>query len=803
MVVAVLAGFAAAALAPIIQHRVRDNAGWLIAGVPLALTLYFGLHLSRLADGETFTAGYAWVPSLDIDLAFRLDGLGVLFALIISGIGTLIVIYGGGYLKGDPLLGRFYAYVLIFMSAMIGVVLADNLIALFVFWELTSISSYLLIGFKHNYSDSRASALQALLVTGGGGLALLAGLVLLGHVAGTYTISAMMADPQAVQADGLYPAILVLVLIGAFTKSAQFPFHFWLPGAMVAPTPVSAYLHSATMVKAGIYLLARLTPVLGGTDEWQAGLITVGGVTMVLGAFIAWQQTDLKRILAYSTVSALGMLVLLLGVGTDYAVKAAMTLLVAHSLYKGALFLVAGTLDHETGTRDVTQLGGLWRIMPWTGSAGVLAAASMAGLPPLFGFISKEVFYKAAYDAPDGAALLTGFAVLSSVFMVVAAGLVSLKPFFGAPGRTPHKPHEAPLSMILGPVVLGSAGVLFGAQPALVKDYAIKTAVQATLAAPAKVELVLWPGVNTVLLLSIATILAGLALYAVRTPAQQRIRPLDIGAQLGPARGYQASLRGLLWLADRQTRLLQSGYLRIYLITIVAVTTALTGYTLLAHTDIDGIWRAPDARVYEVLIAGVILAGTVTVTQAQSRLAAVAALGTIGYGIALLYIMFGAPDLAMTQFAIETLTVLLFVLVIYRLPRFGRISSRAVRIRDATIALSAGALMTVLVLVVTANPASTALTSYFADNSVTLAKGRNIVNVILVDFRALDTLGEIVVLAVAAAGVYALLKLRPPAGETSIEREDRADRTRSTIEMHAEQYEAGSPDHPTTRQRDA
>ncbi|NDJ76343.1 MAG: putative monovalent cation/H+ antiporter subunit A [Chloroflexi bacterium] len=781
MFVAVLAGFAAALIVPWLHGRVGDRSGWLVALVPLGLTIYLGTQLNGIANGETVGATSEWVPSLGVDLAFHLDGLSLLFALIITSIGTLVIIYGGGYLKGDPLLGRFYAYILIFMGAMLGVVLANNLITLFVFWELTSISSYLLIGFKHDKADSRQSALQALLVTGSGGLALLGGLVLLGHVAGTNTISALAAQGNLIRDDGLYGAILILVLLGAFTKSAQFPFHFWLPGAMAAPTPVSAYLHSATMVKAGIYLLARLQPVLGGTDAWQIALTGVGAATMTMGAFIAWRQTDLKRILAYSTVSALGMLVLLLGMGTEYAVKAAITLLLAHSLYKGALFLVAGSLDHETGTRDVALMGGLWRKMPWTGTAALVVAASMAGIVPLFGFISKEVFYKAAYDAPDAAAVLTGLVVFSSVLLVAAAGLVSLKPFLGTTGRTPQSPHEAPLSMTLGPLLLAGLSVGFGIVPGPVTDYVVKGATQAALNdTSAKVELVLWPGINTVLLLSFLTIIAGLGVYAGRKPLQRRVGWLDAGERIGPARAYRALLDGMLWLADRQTRILQNGYLRVYLITIVTVTTGLVGYTLLAQTDLDGALRSPDVRVYELLIAGVILAATLAVTQAQSRLAAVAALGTVGYGIALLYILFGAPDLAMTQFAIETLTVLLFVLVIYRLPRFGRISSPVVRVRDATIAISAGAMMTLLVLIVTADPARTGLTSYFAENSVTEAKGRNIVNVILVDFRALDTLGEIVVLAVAAAGVYSLLKLRPDR-----EIRNRVSAPRSTVEMNA------------------
>lgn len=787
MVFAVVAGFILALVAPWIHSRTRNFAGWLIALFPFSLTIYFGTFLTDIANGQKLYVNYVWVPSLDVDLAFHLDGLSLLFSMIITGIGTLVVIYGGGYLKGDPLLGRFYSYILIFMSAMLGVVLANNLVTLFVFWELTSISSYLLIGFKHNKADSRQSALQALLVTGSGGLAMLAGLVLLGHITGTNTISDMLGQGELVRDHGLYVAVMVLIALGAFTKSAQFPFHFWLPGAMAAPTPVSAYLHSATMVKAGIYLLARFTPILGGTDEWQILLTTIGTITMTMGAFLAWQQTDLKRILAYSTVSALGMLVLLLGIGTDYAMKAAITLLVAHSLYKGALFLIAGILDHETGTRDISQMGGLWRTMPWTGTAALIVAGSMSGVPPLFGFISKEVFYKATYDAPELAGVLTGFTILSSVMMVAAGGLVSLKPFFGKLEQTPKAPHEAPLSMLLGPVLLAGLTVVFGLLPTLANDYAVKKAVQSALNnSQAKVELVLWPGFNIILMLSIATLIAGLALYAFRNVLAKHAGLLDIGEVVGPARGYRGLLDGMLQFASWQTRVLQNGYLRFYLITIVSTTTLLVGYTLLTQTTFDNVLRTPDVRIYELLIAGVILGATFVVTQARTRLATVAALGIVGYGIALLYIFFGAPDLAMTQFAIETLTVLLFVLVIYRLPRFGEISSRFVRVRDAFISITSGAMMTLLVLVVTSDPSQTTqLTSYFTENSVTLAKGRNVVNVILVDFRAFDTLGEIVVLAVAAAGVYSLLKLRVDTEENT----DRGTTPRSTIEMNVIQPE--------------
>ncbi len=766
MTAAILSGFALALLAPWLHHITRRWAGWLLALGPLAITVYFTAQAARIAGGETISTSLRWIPSLGVDLAFYLDGLSLVFAIIISGIGTLIVLYASAYLAGDALEGRFYLYLLFFMASMLGVVLANNLITLFVFWELTSISSYLLIGFKHNKATSRAAALQALLVTGSGGLAMLAGLVLMGQVTGSNTISELLTQGDAVRGNGLYVPILLLVLLGAAAKSAQVPFHFWLPNAMEAPTPVSAYLHSATMVKAGVYLLARLNPVLGGTDEWRVLVTGVGAVTMLVGAYLAWQQADLKRILAYSTISTLGMLIMLLGVGTTLAAKAAVTMLIAHSMYKGALFLVAGSIDHETGTRDVTRLGGLRRALPFTGTAALLAAGSMAGLPPLFGFIAKEVFYKAADEAPDLPALLIGLAMLSSVLLVTAAALVAIKPFFGPRVHTPKHPHEAPPRMVLGPSLLATLGIAFGLVPGLLTDYAVRPATHAVLGAPAKVELVLWPGLNVILLLSLLTVALGATVYVTRARLSQRLQRLDIGSRLGPDRGYQKLLDGMLWLADWQTRILQNGYLRYYLITIVTTTVALVGHAVLTRTDLDDALRLPEIRPYEALIVAVILSAAYAVTQVRSRLAAVAALGTVGYSIALLYILFGAPDLAMTQFAIETLTVLLFVLVLYKLPRFAVLTSRAVRWRDALIALSAGAMMTLLVLIVTVDPSRTRLTSYFASNSVTLAKGRNIVNVILVDFRALDTLGEITVLSVAAAGVFALLKLRPPRKET-------------------------------------
>lgn len=761
MIAAVLSGFVLAIFAPWLP-RLTHRAALVIALLPLVQVAYFASFIAPITNGEVFSFTYAWVPSLNINLSFYVDGLSLVFALLISGIGTLVVIYGGEYLAGHPQLGRFYASLLMFMASMLGVVLADNLITLFIFWELTSLSSYLLIGFDHERAAARAAALQALLVTGAGGLALLAGFILLGQAGGSLELSALLSRGEAIRAHSLYLPILLLVLAGAFTKSAQFPFHFWLPSAMEAPTPVSAYLHSATMVKAGIYLLARLSPILGYTEAWNYLVTLAGAVTMLIGAALALAQTDLKRILAYSTVSALGTLTLLIGLDTTLAVKAAVVFLMVHSLYKGALFLVAGAVDHETGTRHVEVLGGLRRKMPIITAAALLAALSMAGLPPLFGFISKELLYEAKLQAPNAAWLITGAGVVANALMVALAGIVGLRPFFGRQTATPKAPHEAPFALWLGPALLAMIGLIIGLFPDLIAKPLVAAAVSAVRAEPTEIKLALWHGLNPILALSIVTVVSGAGVYFVRPLLRRSLaRRVEMVAPWGPTRLYSLGLDGLNLLARAQTRLLQSGYLRFYLMIIIATTVGLVVYTLASNGQLNGVVRQPgEARFYEIVIAVLILAAAVVVTRAQSRLAAVVALGVVGYGVALIFIFFSAPDLAMTQFTIETLTVVLFVLVLYKLPRFAKYSGLSHRLRDALVAVVAGGVMTVLVLIVTVAPSPSRLTSYFAENSLLLAKGRNVVNVILVDFRGLDTFGEITVLAVAAIGVYALLKLR-------------------------------------------
>jgi multicomponent Na+:H+ antiporter subunit A len=753
--IAVLTGFGAALVAPFLTRRLQSLTSWVLALVPAGLTVYFLSLLPSAAAGGAASASLAWVPALGLTVALRADGLSLIFALLISGIGALVVIYAGGYLKGDAHLNRFYAWLLTFMAAMLGVVLADNLILLYVFWELTTLSSFLLIGYESEREEARAAALQALLVTGAGGLALLGGLVLLGQAAGTYQLSAVVAQAEAVRASGLYYPILILVLLGAFAKSAQFPFHFWLPNAMEAPTPVSAYLHSATMVKAGIYLMARMSPVLGGTDAWTYAVAITGGVTMVVGAYLALTQTDLKRLLAYSTIGALGMLTFLIGLGEPLALEAAMVLLVAHGLYKGAMFLVAGAVDHETGTRDVTRLGGLRAAMPVTAFAAGLAAISMAGFPPALGYLSKELFYEVALHYQPW---VVAAAVLVALFTVYVAFVAGIGPFWGRSLRAPKTPHEAPFSLWLGPVILAGLGILFGALPGLIGPGLVAPAASAALGQALEVSLKLWHGFNLTFILSMLTLLAGAILFL----AQKQVRGALVRAvsPYGMDRLYEASLVWLNVLARGQTRILQNGYLRVYLLVIVITTVGLAGSTILL---LDGFHMPEQVTIptfYEVALGVLILAAAFAAIRSRSRLGAVAALGVTGYSVALIFLIFGAPDLAMTQFLVESLTVILFVFAFYHLPHFKILTTRRPRMFHAAVSLLAGGLMTALVLSAVGLNLYPPISDYFLEQSVPLAHGRNIVNVILVDFRGTDTLGEITVLAVAAVGVIALLKFR-------------------------------------------
>jgi multicomponent Na+:H+ antiporter subunit A len=769
MLTAILAGFAGALGAPWLQRRMGAASGWVLALLPVGLFVYFVTQVPAVTANGGVRQVHSWVPGLDVQLSFVLDGLSLLFALLITGLGALIVVYAGGYLKGHEYQGRFFLLILLFMGAMLGLVLADNLITLFVFWELTSIVSFLLIGFKHDGEGARASALQALLVTALGGLALLGGFLLLGIAAGSWELSELLAGGDAVTGHALYPAILLLIVLGAITKSAQVPFHFWLPNAMAAPTPVSAYLHSATMVKAGVYLLARMDPMLGGTMLWVWLLGALGAATMLTGAVLAVRQTDLKRVLAYTTVTALGTLVLLIGLSFEASIIAAVVFLVVHSLYKGALFLVAGTIDHQTGTRDVLRLGGLRRAMPITAVAAVLAGLSMAGLPPLFGFVGKELAYKAKLGLDGMWLILPALAVVANALTMVAAGLLVLRPFFGAArsyqGRSEVR--EAPVSLWLGPLVLGAVGLAFGFVPGLLAGGLIGPAVSAILGYPVPVDLALWYGFNTALMLSIATVLLGVAGYLTWTRLHNRLALADRLLIRWPERAYAATVAGMLAVAKAQTRWLQRDDLRFSLAVVLGTTVLLVGSTLLRAYGVGDLLSRPDAYAHEWVLATLIIAAACAAVWTRSRLASVAALGGVGFGIALLFVLLGAPDVAMTQFLVETLLVIILLLVLQRLPRpdyarEGRAGARATRIRNAGVAAGVGLMMAGLLLAVTRIPFDPRISEFFAREAVPGGYGRNIVNVILVDFRALDTFGEIVVLAAAALGVLALVRMRSP-----------------------------------------
>lgn len=764
MILAILLGFLAAALAPWLHRAAGPKTGPVLAVVPLGLGLYLLAGAPAVLGGLTPTQALSWVPSLGTELALRLDGLGLLMGLLITGVGALVVVYAGRYLAGEPQLGRFYLYLLAFMAAMLGVALADDLLTLFVFWELTSLSSYLLIGFKHEDEASRRSALTALLVTGGGGLALLAGLVLLAEAGGTARISLLFERAELIRAHAAYPAIVGLVALGAFTKSAQWPFHFWLPGAMAAPTPVSAYLHSATMVKAGVFLLLRMSPVLSGTALWQGLLTAVGLATLLTGAVLGFAQHDLKRLLAYSTVAALGALVLLIGLDTPFALGAAVVFLLAHACYKGALFLIAGVIDHETGTRDVRQLGGLLDKLPFTAAAAFLAGASMAGLPPFLGFLAKELLYEASLAAPPSVALALSLAAGLGLALVLAvSAVVALRPFLGARPAALEAVHEAPPALWLPPLLLTATGGLLGVALTTSSPLSALVFAAARAAAPSlpSFELALWHGFTPVLAASGLTLALGALLYHLRVPVLHRLSFLRVLAGLGPARGYELLLAALVRVASAQTAVLQTGYLRHYVLVVVLTVLALSGGVMLTRGELAAPDLSFEARFDELTLAALVLAAAVVVVRSRSRLAAVAALGVIGYGVALFFLLFAAPDLAMTQFAIESLSVILFVFVLYRLPRFSVFSSKRARARDLVVSLLVGGFMTTLLLLGTSQPLRSRLAPYFAAMSYPEAKGRNIVNVILVDFRGLDTLGEITVLAAAAIGVYALLRLQP------------------------------------------
>ena len=742
-----------------LQTRLWDG---LIVIIALALTLFFGSKVPQVAQEGPIRIVYEWIPSLKVQLSFMIDGLGLLFALIICGAGTFVALYSGAYLAGHEQLGRFRLYLTLFMLSMVGLVLSDNLVALFVFWELTTITSYLLIGFDHKTENGRRSARQALLVTGGGGLAMMAGFVMLGLVSGSWELSEIRAMGDLVKNHELYLPILVTVLCGAFAKSAQFPLHFWLPNAMAAPTPVSAYLHSATMVKGGIYLMARLYPVLGGTMAWMVPLIIIGGFTAVWSSLLALRQNDMKLMLAYTTVMALGTLTMLLGTDNVVAITGMAVFLLVHSLYKCTLFLVVGSIDHECGTRKLDELGGLAKKMPITAAAAMLAALSMAGLPPFFGFVGKELIYQGAVDQQFLSLLVTGAAMAANILMVAVAVIMLYKPFFGAAVKTPHSPHEAPWRMWLGPVVMAGLGVGFGLAVSWVGDLLIQPAVRAITGKPVDLHLALFHGINLPLILSAVTVAAGLLVFTFRGFCSAVVRKVEAILPFSGDQAYDGVMKMIYGFSHWQTDVLQNGSMSRYLAAIFATIALSVGYTLLYKGGVVGSIAWPQLYFYEWAIVGLILWGCAVTLRTQSRLMAICAMGVIGSCVGLIYLLYGAPDVALTQLTVEILVVVLITVVLLKLPKHITVveSGSMEKMTRGVIAVSVGCLVTVLLLGVNSAPLDMRITDYYAAYSYSLAHGRNIVNVVLVDFRGFDTMGEITVLSVAGLTAYQMIKLR-------------------------------------------
>lgn len=754
---AMLLPFVAAVLAPLLRRVMGGFAGWVLALAPAVAFAGLWTLLPRIAAGGKFPVSFAWAPSWGLNLSFMIDGLSLTFALTIAAVGALIVVYAGAYLKSDPHQGRFLSFLLMFMGAMQGLVLADSFVALYLFWELTSVTSFLLIGFDHSRQSARRAAIQALVVTGVGGLALLAAGVLIHALAGTWDVSAVTTD---LRGGAIYPLLVGLVLLAAFTKSAQLPFHFWLPNAMEAPTPVSAYLHSATMVQGGVYLVARMTPLLGGPAIWNVTLMVFGGATLLWGALAALRQTDLKQILAQSTIASLGLLMLLLGVGTEFALTGAVLYFLAHAAYKAALFLIAGAIDHGTGTRDITELGGLRDKLTVSFIGTIMASAGMIGLPPLLAFYAKEEIYAAVATGDVVSLVVLAVLVIGNVLLAVAGIAVLVRPFMGALIPTPMSPHEAPPSMLAGPLVLGVLGIGLGIFPKWAGEYLVAPAVSAISGHAAETHLgapIDFLGV--VFWLSVLTWALAVALYARFD--WMRLALGRVAARVGWSfdKGFDAAYFGLVRLAASVTRLLHHGRLELYLLVV---------FVLLAVAVIVPLWLLgglpwmpawPDLKFYEWGVIAMAAAGAMTVVFAQTRLFAILALGIQGLAIAILYMLFGAPDLSFTQFMVEILSVVILALVMTRL----RLDARDKRpledwLRDGSVALVAGLSIATLLFAVLEGPLDTRLSDFFNAQSVPIAHGHNVVNVILVDFRGLDTLGEIAVVMTAAIAVLALIR---------------------------------------------
>lgn len=749
-------------LLPTSSRRLAISITVVVALLGVALTLSIA---PAVFDGQVLRNSIDWLPALGLTLGFRVDGLAWLFMLLIYGIGLLIVIYGAYYLAAEDPAPRFFAYLLCFMGAMLGVVMASNLIVLVVFWELTSLSSFLLIGYWQHRGDAREGARMALTITGAGGLCLLGGALILGHIVGSYELDQVLASGEVIRSHSLYIPALILVLLGAFTKSAQFPFHFWLPHAMAAPTPVSAYLHSATMVKAGVFLLARMFPALGGSPEWFWIVSLTGLATLVIAAFFAVFQHDLKGLLAYSTISHLGLITLLFGLNTSLAVVAGVFHIINHATFKASLFMSAGIIDHEAHTRDIRKLGGLFRLMPITGTLAIVATAAMAGVPLANGFLSKEMFFTEAANMGAHWWLPVAATIAGALSVAYSARFIYEVWFSGSPRGLETMPHEPPRLMRVPVEILVVLCLVVGIVPALVVGPTLAVAAQAAaFGAPGtalpEYKLAIWHGFNLPLLMSAIALGGGLALYWAMQKGLNlhAIKPWVVSGQAI----FQSFLRTALRFANRVTTRLQNGSLQRYLLLFTGTTLVIGALPWINGARFALPVEAPsfvgDVNFPTFIVFAIGAIGALaTVGFYKKRFIALAALGVVGLCVSLAFIHLSAPDLALTQLMVEVVTIILFMLALKHLPETG-VGERKIyrRYRDAAIAVAAGVGIAVITFVVLSLPLDS-ISPYFLETTVTQGGGANAVNVILVDYRGFDTMGEITVLGIAGLIIFAIV----------------------------------------------
>jgi len=773
----------------LLPTNARNVAAIWAAIISLAVLVQLAMLFPDARDGGMIREEFLWLPAAGLNLVIRIDGFAWMFGVLVAGIGFLVVLYARYYMAAADPVPRFFSFFLAFMGSMLGIVLSGNLIQLAFFWELTSLFSFLLIGYWHHRTDARRGARMALTVTGAGGLCLLAGVLLLGVVVGSYDLDVVLAAGESIRAHALYLPILVLVLLGAFTKSAQFPFHFWLPHAMAAPTPVSAYLHSATMVKAGVFLLARFWPVLAGTEPWFWMVGGAGLCTLVFGAFAAMFQRDLKGLLAFSTISHLGLITLLLGLNSPLATVAAVFHMMNHATFKASLFMAAGVIDHETGTRDLSRLHGLWKAMPITGTLAMVASAAMAGVPLLNGFLSKEMFFAETVFITSLPIVDWGLplvATLAGLFGVVYSLRFGYGVFFGPMSTDlPREPHEPVRWMRIPIELLVLACLVVGIVPAQSIGPALDAAARPVVGGPMPIySLAVWHGFTAPLMMSVIAMTGGLLVYVVlRQRPQGFLRPALVPALAG-ARVFELTL-ALFTRAARacttrlSTRRLQPQMFLIVALTVLAVIRCLWAGGLT--------WgdrpRLPSSLEFTVLwsIGMICAVGAATLAKFH-RLAALTMLAVTGLITCLTFIWFSAPDLALTQLAVEAVTIVLFLIGLRWLPKRvvadnPRAATRARirRARDLVLALVAGSGLASLSYAMLTRPAPQSISPYFLERAVPEGGGTNVINVMLVDFRGFDTLGEITVLAAVALAVYALLRrFRPPVESIELPAQQRA-----------------------------